>query len=52
MEAVRPSEALLFYHIITRRYHPEDLDLKIHLRENVKILINSFHSLCVRGPLP
>jgi len=42
MEAGRSSEALVPYHNITRRYNTEDLDLKLHGRENLKSCMFNF----------
>jgi hypothetical protein len=36
MEAIRSSETLLSCHITTRRHKPEDPDLNLHHRENLK----------------
>jgi hypothetical protein len=36
MAAARSSEALIPYHNTTRRHNPEDLDLNLYLRENLK----------------
>jgi len=36
MGAARSSETLVSYHITTRRYNPEDLDINLDLRENPK----------------
>jgi hypothetical protein len=36
MEAARSSETLVSYHITTWRHNPEDLDLNLHRRENLK----------------
>jgi len=36
MDAAWSSEMLVCYHIATRRYNPEDCDLNLHRRENLK----------------
>jgi hypothetical protein len=36
MEAARSSETLVFYHITTLRYNPEDLESNLYHREKIK----------------
>jgi len=36
MDAAWSSEMFVCYHIATRRYNPEDCDLNLHRRENLK----------------
>jgi hypothetical protein len=36
MEAASPSKTLVFYHFTARCHNPEDLDLNVHRRENLK----------------
>jgi hypothetical protein len=36
MEAAWTSETLISHHKTTRRHNPEELDLNLHLRENLK----------------
>jgi hypothetical protein len=45
MEAAWTSKMFVSYHI-TRRHHPEDLDLKHHRRESLKIRIRNFYLTC------
>jgi hypothetical protein len=38
-EAAKSSEVLVSYHNAALRHNPEDLDLNLHRRENLKSLI-------------
>jgi hypothetical protein len=42
MEAARSIEKLVSCHNSARRHNPEDLDLNIHSRENLKSRTNQF----------
>jgi len=36
MEAAKPSETLVSHHVAISCHNPEDIDLNLHRRENVK----------------
>jgi len=47
MEAARTSETLVSYHNTTLRHSPEDLDMNLHRRENLK---SRFKLILQKGP--
>jgi hypothetical protein len=49
MEAARSSETLVNFNQTTRRYNPEDSNLHIHRRENLKSYIVAVVCVLVLG---
>jgi len=49
MEAARCSETLVPYRNITQRHNTEDLDMNIHLRENIKSRIK-YDEILIASP--
>jgi hypothetical protein len=52
MEAARTSETLVSYRNTTQRHNPDELDLNLHLRENIKSRISTLPAPLNRPNLP